>query len=163
METEIEKTVTEKQLVVFDLDDGEYGVDIDEVKEIIGMQDITRVPRTPEFVEGVINLRGKVNPVVDLRKRLSLPVPERTDANRIVVVDIGDQDLGFIVDAVTEVLRIPSDSIEPPTQVITNGDSEYLMGIVKLSNRLIILVDLTRVLSHTEQSSIGDLALALAA
>ena len=135
------------------MDDGQYGVDIDEVKEIIRMQDITKVPRTPEFVEGIINLRGNINPVVDLRKRLCLRVPDRTDTNRIVVVDIGNQDLGFVVDAVTEVLRIPSDSVEPPTQVITSRESEYLVGIAKVDNRLIILVDLAKVLSNTELTS----------
>ena len=145
------------------MDDGQYGVDIDEVKEIIRMQDITKVPRTPEFVEGIINLRGNINPVVDLRKRLCLRVPDRTDTNRIVVVDIGNQDLGFVVDAVTEVLRIPSDSVEPPTQVITSRESEYLVGIAKVDNRLIILVDLAKVLSNTELTSLEDADLTVAA
>ena len=153
---EIEKIITERQLVIFDLASGLYGVDIDSVKEIIRMQEITKVPRTPEFVEGIINLRGKVDPVVDLRRRLSLPVPEQTDANRIVVVDIGGQDIGFVVDAVTEVLRITSDSVEPPSQVITDTGSEYLMGIAKVEGQLIILVDLTKVLSELELTSMEE-------
>ena len=96
-----------------------YGVDIGAIREIIRMQDITQVPGTPAFVEGVVNLRGKVNPVVDLRKRFGLPVGERSADNRIVVVDIGGQDIGMIVDAVTEVMRISTDAVGPPSSVIT--------------------------------------------
>ena len=120
------------------------------------MQEITRVPRTPSFVEGVINLRGKVIPVIDLRKRFSLTVNERNNENRIVVVDIGGQDIGVIVDAVNEVLRILSDSVEPPSSVITGADSDYLLGIAKLEDRLIILLDLERVLSEEEQEILAD-------
>ena len=147
----------EKQLVVFDLDSESYGVDIGAVREIIRMQEITRVPRTPEFVEGVINLRGKVIPVVDLRKKFGLPVPEEQSIdNRIVVVDIGGQDIGVIVDAVTEVLRIHTDSVAPPSSVITGADSEYLLGIVKLESGLIILLDLEKVLSREEMATLFD-------
>ena len=141
----------EKQLVVFDLDSESYGVDIGAVREIIRMQEITRVPRTPEFVEGVINLRGKVIPVVDLRKRFGLAVGEENKDNRIVVVDIGGQDIGVVVDAVTEVLRIPAAAIEPPSSVITSADSEYLLGIVKLADKMIILLELESVLSEKEK------------
>ncbi|MCH7786388.1 MAG: chemotaxis protein CheW [Chloroflexi bacterium] len=147
----------EKQLVVFDLDSESYGVDIGAVREIIRMQDITRVPRAPDFVEGVINLRGKVIPVVDLRKKFGLPVPEeQSKDNRIVVVDIGGQDIGVMVDAVTEVLRIATDSIAPPSSVITGADSEYLLGIVKLESGLIILLDLEKVLSEEERATLLD-------
>ena len=155
---DLENTIVERQLVIFDLASGLYGVDIESVKEIIRMQETTKVPRTPEFVEGIINLRGKVDPVVDLRRRLSLPVGEQNEANRIVVVDIGGQDIGFVVDAVTEVLRITSDAVEPPSQVITDTGSEYLMGIAKVGGKLIILVDLTKVLSELELTSLEDLA-----
>ena len=146
----------EKQLVVFDLASEDYGVDIGAVREIIRMQDITKVPRTPEFVEGIINLRGSVIPVLDLRKRFSLPVSEASKDNRIVVVDIGGQDIGVIVDAVTEVLRIAGDSVMPPSAVITTADSTYLLGIAKVESRLIILLDLERVLSEQEMSSLSD-------
>ena len=151
-QTAVDTSRSEQQLVVFDLASEAYGVDIGAVREIIRMQDITRVPRTPDFVEGVINLRGKVIPVVDLRKRFMVTVAEQTDDNRIVVVDIGGQDIGVVVDAVTEVLRILSDSVEPPSSVITTSDSDYLMGICKLESRMIILLDLERVLSDEEKS-----------
>lgn len=147
---------SEMQLVVFDLATEAYGVDISAVREIIRLQDITRVPRAPTFVEGVINLRGKVIPVIDLRRRFSLPVSEENTENRIVVVDIGGQDIGVIVDAVNEVLRISSDSVEPPSAVITGAESDYLLGIAKLEDRLIILLDLERVLSDEEREILAD-------
>ena len=119
MTTTVDTAHAEEQLVVFDLASEVYGVNIGAVREIIRIMDITRVPKTPEFVEGIINLRGKVIPVVDLRRRFSLPVSEENKENRIVVVDIGGQDIGVVVDAVTEVLRISSDLVEPPSSVIT--------------------------------------------
>ena len=149
----------ERQLVVFDLADEGYGVDISAVREIIRLQEITQVPRTPEFVEGVINLRGKVIPVIDLRKRFGVTVEAESQDNRIVVVDIGDQDIGVIVDAVKEVLRIPTDSVEPPASVITTAGSDYLLGIAKLDSRLIILLDLQKVLSEDEQGSLWEMEL----
>ncbi|MCH8897182.1 MAG: chemotaxis protein CheW [Chloroflexi bacterium] len=150
----------EQQLVVFDLASEAYGVDIGAVREIIRLQEITKVPRTPQFVEGVINLRGKVIPVIDLRKRFALQVAAETGDNRIVVVDIGGQDIGAVVDAVTEVLRITRDSIEPPASVITTDDSGYLLGIGKLDDKLIILLDLQQVLSQSEQNSLVEVAMA---
>jgi purine-binding chemotaxis protein CheW len=122
------------------------------------MQDITKVPGAPPFVEGIINLRGNVIPVVDLRKRFALEVSERNRDNRILVVDIGGQDIGVVVDAVTEVLRIASDSVEPPSAVITTADSVYLLGIVKLEGRLVILLDLEKVLTETEKNALSETA-----
>ncbi|MEE2842558.1 MAG: chemotaxis protein CheW [Chloroflexota bacterium] len=147
----------ERQVVVFDLNEEAHGVDISQVREIIRMEEITRVPRAPEFVEGVINLRGKVNPVVDLRARFSMPSTERTDEHGIVVVDVDGQDIGMVVDAVTEVSRTPSDSIEPPSSVITTDDSEYLTGIVKTDDKLIILLDIAKVISESEASALEEI------
>ena len=145
LETNLIET-DELQLVIFDLAAETYGVNIGSVREIIRMQEITKVPRTPDFVEGVINLRGKVIPVIDLRKRFGFKQAEATKDTRIVVVDIGGTDIGVVVDAVTEVLRLASDAVEPPTGVITTTDSDYLLGIAKLETRLIILLDLQRAL-----------------
>ena len=147
----------ERQVVVFDLNEEAHGIDISQVREIIRMEEITRVPRAPEFVEGVINLRGKVNPVVDLRARFSMPSTERTDEHGIVVVDVDGQDIGMVVDAVTEVSRTPSDSIEPPSSVITTDDSEYLTGIVKTNDKLIILLDIAKVISESEASALEEI------
>jgi len=118
------------------------------------------------LVEGIINLRGNVIPVLDLRKRFRLEVADRNKDNRILVVDIGGQDIGVVVDAVTEVLRIASDSVEPPSSVITTADSVYLLGIVKLEGRLVILLDLEKVLSDSEKNALSEstaMASALAA
>jgi purine-binding chemotaxis protein CheW len=155
-----ENSSSEQQLVVFDLSGEAYGISIESVREIIRLQEITQVPRTPEFVEGVINLRGKVIPVVELRKRFGLETKERDQDNRIVNVDIGGQEIGMVVDAVTEVLRISSNEVEPPSSVITTADSGYLRGIAKLDDRLIILLDLEQVLSTEEQAELGEVAMA---
>lgn len=148
----------EQQLVVFDLNGEAYGVDIESVREIIRLQDITKVPRTPDFVEGVINLRGKVIPVVELHKRFGLTMTERDNESRIVNVEMGGQEIGMVVDAVTEVLRIPADSVEPPSSVITTSDSGYLRGIAKLDDRLIILLDLEQVLSTADKQVLAEVA-----
>lgn len=148
----------ERQLVVFQLGAELYGVDIARVHEIIRLQTITRVPRAPSFVEGVINLRGKVIPVVDLRRRFGLPIGEHTRATRTVVVEIGDQVVGIIVDSVSEVLRVNTSTIEPPSPVVAGIDSEYLHGIAKLPERLVILLDLDRVLAREERRALDPAA-----
>ncbi|WP_028307531.1 chemotaxis protein CheW [Desulfitibacter alkalitolerans] len=150
----------EEQLVVFNLSGETYGVDISAVREIIRVQAITEVPRTPDFVEGVINLRGKVIPVIDLHKRFDLPFVEETSHTRIMVVEVDNVTVGMIVDAVSEVLRIPKDSIDPPPPVISGVDSAYLRGVGKLEDRLIILLDLNQVLHKKEKKHLEDVALA---
>ena len=146
----------EMQLVIFDLAGEAYGVVIQAVLEIIRMQEITTIPQAPYFVKGVINLRGKVIPVADLRKRFSMPAAEESKESRIVVVDIGGQAIGMTVDAVTEVTRIPAGTVEPPSAVITTDDSDYLLGIAKLDSGMIILLDLTRVLAEVEPAVVEE-------
>ena len=150
-----EQISSEQQLVVFTLSGGAYGVDIGTVREIIRMQEITQIPKTPVYVEGVINLRGRVIPVLDLRRRFGLEVTEYTQDTRIVVIDIGGTDIGAIVDEVTEVLRVPLGSIEPPSDVVLGDDSEYVVGVVKLGERLVILLELARALSEEERATMG--------
>ncbi len=145
--------MSEIQLVVFDLASEHYGVDISDVREIMRMQNITKVPGAMSFVEGVINLRGKVLPVLDLRKRLGLKVGDLTEESRVVVIDIDAGEVGVIVDAVTEVLRVPNASIEGPSSMLTQGNSDYLRGIAKLSDRLIILLDMNKLLSSKADSN----------
>ncbi len=144
----VETKVVEKQLVVFDLVGESYGVDISSVREIIQMQAVTAVPESPEFVEGLINLRGVVIPVLDLRKRFGLESAEHNQDTRIMVVDCKGQDIGIVVDSVAEVLRISSELIEPASSVVTGADSQYLRGIVKLQDRLVILLDVELLLSE---------------
>jgi len=157
-----ESAVMEKQLVIFGLGGEVYGIDIAAVHEIIRMQSITKVPKSPFFVEGIINLRGKVIPVVDMRRRFGLPKVEQTKDSRIVVVDSCGTNTGVIVDAVTEVLRIPADSVEPPSDIITTTDSDYLMGIAKRDSTMIILLDLDKVLSQEAMKAVSDMAEAAA-
>lgn len=152
--TAVQGAEGQAQLVVFQLADEYYGVDIHQVREIIRVPDITRVPRTPEFVEGVINLRGSVIPIIDLRKRFGFAEGGTGDDRRIVVVELEDKTLGVIVDAVSEVLRIGRDAVEPPSPYIVNLDTHYLTGIARLEDRLIILLDVNRVLSTGERESL---------
>jgi purine-binding chemotaxis protein CheW len=139
-----------RQLVVFELANEVYGINIGTVREIIRMQTVTYVPDSPGFVEGVINLRGRVIPVVDLRKRFGLPVTDATNESRVLVVDISGDDIGVIVDAVTEVQRISEDSIEPTTTLVTTEDSYYIEGIAKVDDQLLILLDLEKALDSTD-------------
>ena len=138
------------QLVTFHVGDEEFGVEILDVREINRMMEITRVPHAPDFVEGVINLRGQVIPVVDLRKRFGLGTIERDKNARIVVVELGDKVVGFLVDSVSEVLRVPRSVVEPPPPIVGGIDSEYIEAVVKLDDRLLILLDLQRLLTKTE-------------
>ncbi len=138
------------QLVTFHVGDEEFGVDILAVREINRMMAITRVPHAPEFVEGVVNLRGQVIPVVDLRTRFQLDVVAHDKSTRIVVVELSEKVVGFLVDSVSEVLRIPRDLIEPPPPIVGSVDSEYIQAVVKLDDRLLILLDLQKLLSGGE-------------
>jgi purine-binding chemotaxis protein CheW len=147
----------ERQLVIFDLADEYYGVDIAAVDSIIETQTITAVPRSPEFVEGVTNLRGVVLPVIDLRKRFGLETSESTKQTRIVVVEINGMAVGMVVDAVTEVIRIQEESIEALSPIITTVDSSFLTGVAKVDERLIILLDLKQILSSQEASDVKDM------
>jgi len=145
----------ELQLVSFNIGTEEFGVDILKVQEINRMVEITRVPQAPHFVEGVINLRGKVIPIVDLRKRFGLELKEHDKNTRIVVVDIGGNIMGMIVDSVSEVLRLPANTIEPPPEIVTGINSEYIKGVAKLEDRLLIFLDLSRVIDAEELASVA--------
>jgi purine-binding chemotaxis protein CheW len=138
------------QLVTFRLGDEEYAFDILSVREINRMMEITRVPRSPAFIEGVVNLRGNVIPIIDLRKRFGLPPRERDKSTRIIVSEVDRRVVGFIVDTVTEVLRIHADTVEPPGD-IAGIDAEYIKGVGKIEDRLLILLDVDRVLSKKEK------------
>ena len=142
------------QLVSFKIGDAEFGVDILRVQEINKMMELTVVPNTPAFVEGVVNLRGRIIPVLNLRSRLGLEVKEYNSETRIIVVEIEDKTIGFIVDEVKEVLRLPKSITEAPPEIVTGVDSDYITAIGKLEDRLIILLDLTKVLTTSEMHSL---------
>ncbi len=144
------------QLVTFSIGDEEFGVDILKVQEIIRTMEITRVPRAPTFVEGVINLRGKVIPIIDLRKRFGLQARGHDKNTRIIVIEINNMIVGFVVDSVSEVLRIPASTVEPPPPMVAGLESEYISGVGKLEDRLLILLDLNRLLSREERSVLAQ-------
>lgn len=145
------------QLVSFKVGREEFGIDILKVQEINRMLKITKVPNAPDFVEGVVNLRGRIIPVIDLRKRLKIESREHDNKTRIVVVDITGNTVGFIVDEVNEVLRIPRDIIENPPELVATVDSEFITSVAKLEDRIIILLDLDNLLKQDEQANLDKL------
>jgi purine-binding chemotaxis protein CheW len=140
----------EVQLVVFKLGNEEYGVDITQVREIIKMKEITRIPNAPEFVEGVINLRGQITSVTDLRKRLGIGAHENNEQTRIIIVELDKSTIGMIVDSVSEVLRLNKEDVDSTPSMAANVDTKYIRGVGKLKDRLLILLDLNKVLVQSE-------------
>lgn len=146
-----------RQFVSFIVGGEEFGVNILTVQEIIRPVEITRVPHAPDFVEGVINLRGRILPVIDLRTRFGFPERNRDDDMRIIVVEIGAQTVGFMTDAVQEVLRVDVTAIEPAPELAVGIDAGYLRGVAKLDERLLILLDLENLLSDNEEEALQGL------
>jgi purine-binding chemotaxis protein CheW len=140
------------QLVSFMLDNEEYGVEVLKVREIIRIPPITKMPNAPEFVEGIINLRGKVIPIISMRKRFGLSDAEQTNLTRIMVMDAPAGLTGFIVDGVSEVIRIHSGEIQPPPALAGNIDQKYLTGVFSHDDRLLIILDTDLMFSHEEQT-----------
>ena len=136
----------EEQMVTFSLGSEEFGVDIMKVQEIIRIPPITRVPKAPDFIEGVINLRGNVIPVVNLRVRFGMPPGEETDLSRIIVLQIDNKIFGVRVDGVTEVMRLSEESIEPPPPIALGLDANFIRGVGKIGDRLLILLELDKIM-----------------
>jgi purine-binding chemotaxis protein CheW len=148
----------ELQLVGFRIGRETFGVPISLVREIVRVPTITSVPNAPDYIEGVINLRGRIIPVVDLRKRFHEKVGEPSKKNRIVVVELESRLIGLMVNSASEVLRIPPSDIEAPQDVFQEGELNYITGVGKLRGRLIILLDLNKVLQRGELRRLDDLA-----
>jgi len=138
------------QMVTFRVGKELFGVPIHQVQEIVRVPEITSVPEMPVFVEGVINLRGRIVSIIDVNKRLKLGGSTRTKSSRILIVDVEKRVVGLLVDAVTEILRLPADSIEPAPEIITSVGTEYVMGVGKLPGKLIILLGLQKILKPEE-------------
>jgi purine-binding chemotaxis protein CheW len=136
-----------EHLATFFLAGEEYGVDVRLVQEIIRLAEITQVPRAPQFVKGVINLRGRIVPVIDLKRKLGLGEVEPTRQSRIVVVKVRDRLMGLLVDGASQVLKVPLSVIEAAPEEVVEIDASYIRGVAKLETRLIILLDLYKVLS----------------
>jgi purine-binding chemotaxis protein CheW len=143
--------VPQVQLVTFRIGGEEFGLDVFQVHEILRYDEPTAMPKAPAFVEGVLDVRGTLVPVVDLRKRFELHDLRYDDDTRIVVVDFQGERLGLVVDEVTEVLRAPETAVQPPPQFVKGLAAEFIRGIVRLENRLVVLLDLERILSSQER------------
>jgi purine-binding chemotaxis protein CheW len=141
---------TDNKVIVFQLKDEEFAVSVQQVGGIERMVTITRVPNTADFVKGVINLRGVVTPIIDLRTRLGIEESPYNESTRIIIVNLEEMEVGLIVDAANDVIDIPSDVIEPAPEVIGAVNADYIDGVAKLENRLLILLDLKKILTNEE-------------
>jgi len=146
------------QVVGFRIGRETFGLPISIVREIVRVPDITSVPNAPDYIEGVINLRGRIIPVVDLRKRFGEKVGEPSKKNRVVVVELEGRSIGLLVNSASEVLKIPPSEIEAPHDVFQEGELNYITGVGKLQGRLVILLDLTRVLQRGELRAAEEVA-----
>ncbi len=149
-----EETILENKLIVFRLGQEEYALSVQNVGSIERILPITRVPSTPSFVKGVINLRGVVTPVIDLKRRFHNEGTEFTNQTRIIIINFEDITVGIIVDSADDVVDIDESQIEPPPEVVGMVEVDYITGVVKLDNRLLILLDLEKILSKEEWSEI---------
>ena len=145
------------QFVTFRLKDEEFAIEVLKVQEIIRPLDVTRVPKCAGFVEGVISLRGQVIPIINLRKRFALPDSESTKDSRVIVVDVDGKAAGLIVDSVSEICRLGPDSIEPRPASVGNVDEEYIRGVGKQDDRLIVILEIDKVLNSAGKEALGSL------
>lgn len=141
----------EMKVIVFQLLDMEYAINVDIVQSIEKVLSITRVPKTPTYVKGVINLRGIVTPIVDLRERFGLASKEMDDSTRIIIVTLDEYDVGLIVDAANGVLDIPVDSIEPQPEVVGAIESDFISGVAKVGKHLLVMLNLDKVLEPVKR------------
>ncbi len=158
LEATLSETRGTIQLVSFELANELYGIEITKVREIILISEITRIPQTPPYVVGLINLRSSVIPVIDLRVLFSLTESEKTDDSRIMVLQCRDKTIGIMVDAVSEVLRVTRDHIAPPPPTVAGLGKEYLTGLVRLESQLLILLDIDRILGGDAVDSLERIA-----
>jgi len=143
--------------VTFSLADETYAIDVLQVQEVLKLTEITPVPGVPDYILGIINLRGDVVTVIDARRRLSLPVREPDESSRIVIIDVDNQNIGILVDSVAEVVQIPAESIDPAPAVGNDQTSRFILGVSSSNEGLTILVDLNKLLSDEEWASLREL------
>ena len=151
---EARRTGVGNQLVTFGLSDEEYGLDIMKVQEIILIGEITKIPQAPDYVRGLINLRGNVIPIIDLRTRFGFSPSEKAEAQRIIVLNVGEGTLGIVVDEVDQVLRVKDEDIEPPPTSVSGIDHDFIAGLVKLENKLVIVLDIEHLFTRDELKTI---------
>ncbi|MBO0603053.1 chemotaxis protein CheW [Sporosarcina sp. E16_3] len=148
---------TEMKVIVFQLLDMEYAINVDIVQSIEKVLSITRVPKTPAYVKGVINLRGIVTPIVDLRERFGLTSKEIDDSTRIIIVTLDEFDVGLIVDAANDVLDIPVNAIEPQPEVVGSVESDFISGVAKVGKHLLVMLNLDKVLEPVKRVTSDEL------
>ncbi|HVO39690.1 MAG TPA: chemotaxis protein CheW [Spirochaetia bacterium] len=140
-----------RQFISFSVGDEEYGLELLRVKEVIRVREITWLPKAPSFVKGIINLRGDVIPIIDLRDKFGLEAKEATANTRVIVVEVEGKLMGMIVDSASQVVRIPADQIDPPPPVLGGFSQEFITGVGKMEDKLIILLNIDRILSSEEK------------
>ncbi|MDZ4133330.1 MAG: chemotaxis protein CheW [Dethiobacteria bacterium] len=148
----------ETQLVVFVLASEEFACNIADVREVLKMIRVTPLPRSLDFVEGVINLRGEVIPVIDLRKRFGLPAVERTDESRIIIVEVEERMVGLTVDSVSEVIRLNNKQIQEAPNQVAGEQTNLIMGVGKIDDRMLIILNLERILTSEEQIALAQIS-----
>lgn len=149
--------MSEKQYVIFKLGTEEYGVDIMKVKEISEFKESTKVPNAPYFVDGIINLRGEIIPIINLKKRFKISLGDINSDTRIIVININDKNVGFVVDEASQVLRIKDDEIDVAPEIIAGVERQYITGVGKVGEKIIILLDLEKILTDDEKEKLGDM------
>ena len=140
-------------LVTFRLGSGEYAIDIMQAKEIIKMEKITLIPNAPDFVEGVINLRGNIIPIIDLKKRFNLEEIEGDKNTGIIIVKIEDVDMGIIIDSISKVVSISNSDIQPPPPMLSGIGQKYIKGVGKLEDKLLVVLDLEKLFTTDEEET----------
>ncbi|MGA2480249.1 MAG: chemotaxis protein CheW [Spirochaetia bacterium] len=145
-----------KQLISFTVGAEEYGLELLRVKEVIRMRQITWLPKAPSCVKGIINLRGDVIPIIDLRERFGLASQEKSAMTRVIVVDVDGKSVGMVVDSASQVVRVPADQFDPPPSVMGAESRDFITAVGKLGDKLIIMIDIDRILSTEELGQIAD-------
>ena len=145
------------QLISFSMGNEDYGVDIQTVKEVIRFREITSLPKAPVFVKGVINLRGDIIPIIDLRERFGMEQKEYTDMTRVIVVEVDGRSIGTVVDSVSHVIRIEEGEIEPPPPCVGKISEEYIRGVGKVDEKLVVLLNIDRILTAEEKIELDEM------
>ncbi|WP_432359303.1 chemotaxis protein CheW [Sporosarcina sp. UB5] len=154
---EVSEMNREMKVIIFQLMDKEYAIGVDVVESIEKLMSITRVPKTPSYIKGVINLRGVVTPIVDLRERFGMEVKSLDDSSRIIIVSLEEFEVGLIVDAANDVIDIPVDSIEPQPEVVGSVESEFISGVAKVGKRLLVMLNLEKVLQPVKRVTTDEI------
>ncbi|QZY57222.1 chemotaxis protein CheW [Crassaminicella profunda] len=150
--------MSEKQYVIFKLENEAYGVDIMSVKEICEYKESVKVPNTPKFVDGIINLRGDITPIISLKKRFNLQDSKVNSDTRIIVIGLKEKQVGFVVDEASQVLRISEEDIEPAPEIVAGVDKKYITGVGKLEDKIVLLLDLEYILTDHEKDEIQQIS-----